>query len=261
VDVAALRRHWGLQDAFVIGAFGPFTNSNSIKVCLRAFKHFLGIRPEARCLLVGTDPEGHGLAETVRVLDLEEQVVFTGRLPAAEFARHLLVPDLILYLRHSYSGGTLQTPLRLLGLGRPTILSEIEPLAGFLEGCCAKVPPGEGEEDLLLALIVRLAEDKELRRRLGDNARRFVQHHHGVSQVARQHLDLFKDIATGAARPVRTPADWTRGLTREVGSILADWGLEETSDALLSPIARAIEDLFPLFPETAVKERHMEESH
>jgi glycosyltransferase involved in cell wall biosynthesis len=255
-----LRRQWGLGDTFVVGAFGPFATDNGIEVCLRAFKRFLGTRPEARCLLVGPPPDGYDLAGMVQALGLEGTVISTGPLPAAEFAWHLLVPDLAIHLRHAHSRGTLQTPLRLLGLGRPTILSEIEPLAGFPEGCCAKVPPGEGEEDLLLALMARLAADGDLRRRLGDNGRHFVQRHHDVIRVARQHLDLFENMAADSAWPVPTPDYWRRGIIQETGTILADWGLEETGNILLSPIARAIEEIFPLFPETNTTEGYVEGS-
>jgi glycosyltransferase involved in cell wall biosynthesis len=261
VDVAALRRRWGLGDTFVIGVLGPFTSGNCLEVCLQAFNRLLQIRPGARCLLVGAHPEGYDVAKVVRALGLEGKIVCSGQLPPAEFAQHLLVPDLAIYLRHSHSGGTLHTPLRLLGLGRPTILSEIEPLAGFPEGCCAKVPPGEGEEDLLLALMARLTTDGDLRRRLGDNARRFVQHHHGVARVARQHLDLFENMATDSTWPVPPPDYWRRRIVQETGTILADWGLGGSGDALLSPIAQTIEEIFPLTPATNTKDGHAEESH
>jgi hypothetical protein len=123
------------------------------------------------------------------------------------------------------------------------------------------VSPGEGEEELLLALMVRLAEDKELCHRLGDNARRFVQQHHDVARVARQHLDLFAKMAAASASPVPTAGHWRRGLIHETGAILADWGLEAADDSLLSPIAQAIEEIFPLFPETNTEEGHGGDSH
>ncbi|MGD8626780.1 MAG: glycosyltransferase [Anaerolineae bacterium] len=261
VDVAALRRRWGLSDAFVVGTFGLLIPDKRIEVCLRAFKRFLAVRPGAHYLLVGVHPESYDVPAMVAELGLEERVIATGWLPPVEFAQHLMVPDLAVHLRYPHIGGTLYTPLRLLGLGRPTILSEIEPLAGFPEGCCAKVPPGEGEEDLLLALMVRLAEDKELRHRLGDNARRFVQQHHDVVRVARQHLDLFAEMAAASASPVPTASYWRRELIHETGAILADWGLKAASDSLLSPIARAIEEIFPLLPETSIEEGDAEDSH
>jgi len=244
VDIEALRRRWGVQDAFVLGTFGLFIPDKRIEVCLRVFQRFLEVRPDARYLLVGQHSPPYDVPGMIRTHGLEDRVTLTGWMDPLEFAKHLCVPDITIHLRSPHIGGTLYTPIRLLGLGQPTILSDIEPLAGFPEGCCAKVPPDEYEEETLLAFLKRLAEGGELRHQMGENARQFVACHHNVEQIARDHLGFFDEVVSAPA-PVKEPAtkSWQDQLVRDSAAILAGWGVSEQDEALLAPIAEAIAEL------------------
>jgi len=245
VDVEALRRRWGVDGCFVVGTFGLFIPDKRIEVCLRAFQRFLDIRPDARYLLVGDHSPAYDVPGLIRSNALEDRVTLTGWMDALQFVQHLCVPDITIHLRHPHIGGTLYTPIRLWGLGQPTILSDIEPLADLPEGCCAKIPPDEYEEDTLLEILKYLAEHQELRRQMGDNARQFVHRHHNVAHIARQHLDFFEEVVSAPARPVEptAPNSWTSQLVQESAAVLAHWGVSEQDDALLAPIAAAIAQL------------------
>jgi glycosyltransferase involved in cell wall biosynthesis len=247
VDVEALRRRWGVQDAFTLGTFGLFIPHKRIEVCLRVFRRFLEVQPNAHYLLVGQHSPFYDVPEMIRAHELEDRVTLTGWMDALEFTQYLCVPDVVIHLRYPHIGGTPYTPIRLLGLGQPTILSDIEPLAGFPEGCCTKILPDEYEEDTLLAILKRLAEDADLRRQMGENARRFVARQHDVEQIAREHLEFFAEVVATPA-PAKEPATktWQDRLVRDSASVLASWGVTEKDEYLLAPISQAIGELFPL---------------
>ena len=245
VDVGALKRRWEMEDCTIVGTFGFFIPDKRIDVCLRVFKKFLDVRPDARYLLVGGHSPYYDVPGFIRSYGLETWVRLTGWMDALEFAQHLCIPDVAIHLRYPHIGGTLYTPIRLLGLGRPTILSDIEPLAAFPEGCCAKIAPDDCEEDTLLAVLTYLTEHEDVRRQMGDNARQFIHRNHSGSQIARKHFRFFEQVATSDAKPTmeRTPGLWDGQLVREAAVALAEWGVTEEDDELLRPIAAAIASL------------------
>jgi glycosyltransferase involved in cell wall biosynthesis len=243
VDVQALRQRWRVDSRFVIGTFGLFTTADKrIDVCLRVFKRFLDFMPDARYLLVGSYSAQYDVPAMVRAYGLEERVVVTGWMDALQFAQHLCVPDIAIHLRYPHIGGTLYTPIRLLGLGIPTILSDIGPLQEFPEGCCAKILPDEYEEETLLKTLCYLAERNDFRQQMGENGRQFIQQHHNVNQVACEHLDFFRQVASSPVGTTRAqmPGVWEGHLIRQCAGALARWGVEETEDMMLTPIAEAI---------------------
>jgi hypothetical protein len=76
----------------------------------------------------------------------------------------------------------------------------------------------------LLRHILRMAGDRDLRRRLGDSARRRVEAHHSIERAARARVAFFDQLAAAAAAAWRGPAGRFRPLvdvdlvTRGLGS-------------------------------------------
>jgi glycosyltransferase involved in cell wall biosynthesis len=246
LDVQALKKRWGVDGSFLVGTFGLFTSPDRrIDICLQAFKRFLNTRPDARYLLVGTHSPEYDVLDMIQSYELEDSVTLTGWMDALEFAQHLCVPDIAIHLRYPHLGGTLYTPIRLLGLGQPAILSDIEPLAEFPEGCCAKVIPDEYEEDTLLEMLEYLAEHEDLRRQMGENGRQFIHENYNVTQIAQQHLDFFEQVASSPANPIEEQfaESWTSYLVQESAAILAGWDVNDDEEVLLTPIAEAIASL------------------
>lgn len=242
-EVQALKQRWGMDGSFIVGTFGLFSSTDKrVEVCLRAFKRFLNVRPDARYLLVGSHPSEYDVSAMIRSYGLEDSVTLTGWMDTLDFTQHLCVPDILIHLRYPHLGGTLYTPIRALGLGKPTILSDVEPMAGFPEGCCAKLPHDEYEEDTLLEILAYLADHEELRRSMGENAREFIHQNCNVVQIAQQHLDFFEQVASDPTRPDKglSPCLWSDDLVRESAAVLAEWGVTEDEEAILAPIAAAI---------------------
>jgi len=242
VDVDGLRKRWDIEGQFIIGTFGLFIPDKRIDVCLRAFKRFLAVRPDARYMLIGQNSPYYDVPGMIRDYGLGEYVTLTGWMDALEFTQHLFLPDIVIHLRYPHIGGTLYTPLRLLGLGRPTILSDIEVLMDLPEGCCVKIAPDEYEEETLFAMLCYLAEHPDLRQKMGENARRFIQEHHNVARIARQHVEFFEEVVASPPKPFTRPPSqfWDEQLVRESAAILARWGVSDVDDDLLQPIADAI---------------------
>lgn len=237
-------------EAFVVASFGFLTAAKRPGLLLRAFARLRREAPHARLLLVG-EVSPHFDFASLAIPDLMAGVSVTGRLELADFLRYMAAADLAVNLRHPSAGETSGTLIRLLGMGKPVVVSNTGAFAEVPDGCCAKVDVGDGEEELLLAYLRRLAADEPLRRQMGDNARRHVATHHSLAASARAYADfLHATVATGAA-PFRAlpplapypPEDILSDLIRDLAADLSDLGLAETDDDLLAPFAAALVDL------------------
>jgi glycosyltransferase involved in cell wall biosynthesis len=248
VDVASLRARWGLEDRFVVGSFGLFAPDKRLDVCLRAFSRLLESRPDATYLLCGQAFPGYDLPMMIQTSGLADKVIFTGWMEPVLFAQHMVLLDLAVQLRYPHIGGTPFTPIRLMGLGVPTIISDTAPVAELPEGACAKLLSDEYEEQTLAALLQYLAGHEQVRRQMGEHGRRTIQALHDPDRVAEQVLAFIEQVV--ALPPDDSGAVMTTRerdlLLQGVGSTLADWGVRETDDSWLLPIAQAIGDLFTL---------------
>jgi len=244
-DGQALRQELGLEDRFVVATFGLLIRDKQLDVALRAFARFRATHPQSAYLLVGPVERDYDLAGAVRRMGLEDSVRLVGWQPPPSFVRHMFVADLALHLRYPHVGGTPFTPFRLMGLGVPTIVTNIEPLAEIPEGCCAKVDVDEHEEDVLLATMQYLADSADARRQMSEQARCFIQDHHLPPRIAGQYQTFIQQVLSRPIEPssAQTSGTWEDKLIADVGAILSAWGLQGTEDALLLPIAEAIAGL------------------
>jgi glycosyltransferase involved in cell wall biosynthesis len=128
----------------------------------------------------------------VRYIGLADRVILTGWQSPPDFARYMLALDIGIHLRYPHIGGTPYTPIRLMGLGINTIVSEIEPLAEIPEGACIKILPDDYQERTLAVMLDYLADHADFRQQLSQNAQRFIAQHHDLSQIARSTLEFME---------------------------------------------------------------------
>lgn len=250
-DPAAARAALGLPpDVPVVATFGYITAPKRLDLCLAAFARLRRERPRARFLVVGEVDPGAGLGDLL-ASGLGAGVEVLGHLPMERFLDAMTAADVALNLRYPTAGETSATLLRLLALGRATVVTDAGAFAEIPDGCCAKVPPGPGEEELLAAMLRRLAGDAELRRAMGAAARRHMAAHHSFEAAAGAYAGLVAEVVERGLVPRPAvpplapypPEDLASELARRVGAELADLGIGDADDELLEVPARAIADL------------------
>jgi glycosyltransferase involved in cell wall biosynthesis len=241
----AIRRALGLEGRFVVSSFGFVTPAKRPAVVLRAFARFQRYRPNAVCCLVGQITPGIDLATLIDVLSLPGDAVrITGRVELDEFMRYMLATDVAVNLRYPTCGETSGCVMRLLGLGIPTLVSDVGGFSELPDDACAKIPIGPWEEETLVAFLNALVSDPKLRQAMGANARRHIQTHHTLAGSARAYTDFIERVVVGEAAPVVEPiVSPLPAILAGIGATLAGWGITEHDDALLHPIAQTLIDL------------------
>lgn len=184
-----------LPRQFVIGSFGHMAPHKRIDVALAAFAQFRRSHPDAIYLLVGeTDPTAQ-IDKIVDDLGLRKAVVRTGRLPdLTSFKAYAVACDACVNLRYPSAGETSASALRLLSLGRPTLVSDVDAFSELPDDCCVKVPIGPNEVSDVFSHFERLASDPGLRYALGARAREMVWRDHSPERVAELYLEAIQSI-------------------------------------------------------------------
>lgn len=195
MDRAACRHRLGLDLAGrYIGFVGSFFRHQGIDVLIDAAPTILHRFPDVRFLLVGDGVMRRIWAERISERGLSASFLFTGQVPYPEVPLHIGATDLCVAPFLADRGDA--SPLKLfdyLACGRPVVASAIPPLHGLLsraEGI-APVPPEHSEA--LAKEIIRLLEDRETARRLGEKGRQWVLQAHSWHSAAQRLLQLCEE--------------------------------------------------------------------
>ncbi|MBN1454112.1 MAG: glycosyltransferase family 4 protein [Anaerolineales bacterium] len=243
LDMGALRAQWGLEGRFVIGSCGILVPDKRIDICLRAFTRFLTHHPDAAYFFVGNYPARYDLPGIIHKYDLDDHVRITGWMDPIAFTQHMQLLDLGVHLRYPHIGGTPFTPFRMMGLGIPTLISDIEPLADLPEGTCVKVMPDEFEEETLFELFSELADNEGLRCQIGENGAHWIREHHDAAQIAAQYIQVIENAISGftSRRPFHGKTNHaTTYLIQETADLIYNLGISLQDDESLQFFADAV---------------------
>ncbi len=249
LEPAAARAALGVgPDEIVVATFGYITPAKRLEALLRAFAALRRTTPAARLVIVGE------VAPRYDIWDSEQAhtpaVTWVGRSELGPFLQWMAAADIAVNLRWPTGGETSGTFVRLLGMGKPVIATRGGAFAEIPAGCCALVDAGGDEVEVLTALLELLARRPDVRREMGDNARRLAAAWTLEASAAGYDRWLRQCVAEDwQPRPLRPPLAPTAGddIATEVlahtAAAATDLGVDETDDELLQALAIPLTDL------------------
>ena len=194
-DRAEARRRLGLpSDAAILASFGHINAWKRVEPTLRAVARLRAHGIDARYILVGSVSPNYDLRGLIARSRLEDAVTITGYVPREQFEAYVAAADICINLRYPTGGETSASLLRLLGAGRPTLVSAIGALAELPPGVAAQVDPGPAEGDQILAYCHLLLSRPELAAALGQRARSFVATEHHLARSAEGYARVLADL-------------------------------------------------------------------
>ncbi len=181
----AARARLGLPPtALILASFGHINAYKRIEPALLALADLRNTWPDARYILVGSVSPHYNLAGLVQRLGLAEAVQITGYVPRSAFEDYVAAADICINLRYPTAGETSASLLRLLGAGRPTLVTATGAFAELPRAVAAQVDPDSSEGDLIRAYCHLLASYPALATALGAQARAYVARAHSLDQAA-----------------------------------------------------------------------------
>ena len=171
---AEVRASMNLGDSPTIVFVGGFYVWHDTSTLLRSFGRVVASRPDARLLLVGDGEHRPAAARLAAELGLAGSARFVGAVPHAEVPRVLAAADIAVAPYPEMRQTMWFSPLKLfeyMASGLPIVATAVGQIAEVIRpgGNGLLVPPGD--ELALAAALESLVADRELRTRLGQQAR------------------------------------------------------------------------------------------
>lgn len=183
--------------SFLFGSLGYITASKRIDAVLNVLASLKAEGYPVKLLLVGKLLPGCEALRSIEELGLGQDVIVTGFVDTRTFREYLTVPDAFIALRHPSAGETSGSVIKMMGTGKPIILSDHHAFSEMPDNCCLKVSTGEYEEQELREKLLILVDDPDLCSRIGENARRNVMVNNDIQSSARQYVEFASEVLTG----------------------------------------------------------------
>ncbi|TAL12313.1 MAG: glycosyltransferase family 1 protein, partial [Nitrospirae bacterium] len=188
----AIRADLGLRpDATVIGAVARFVPDKGLDVLLQSVALLAKRFPGLQCLLVGDGPLREDLRALSRALGLEGRVLFSGY--RTDVPRVLSALDL--YMLPTRREGFGVAFAEAMSMEVPVIASRIAPLDEVIEDGRTGVLAAAGDAEAFARAAEPLLADPDLRRKMGQAARKRVLERFEQSLMCRAYERLFLECA------------------------------------------------------------------
>lgn len=151
--------------------------------------------PRLVFLIIGDGADRTMLVDSVRKSGLQDRFRFTGWLDHAAVAAHLRLADMALMT--SSTEGMSAAYLEAMASSLPLLASNIAAAREVVEHGQNGFLFPVGDVDAIADLIVDVAADPTLRRRVGGNARAYVERNHCPEAA----IDQLRDVITDLLRP------------------------------------------------------------
>jgi glycosyltransferase involved in cell wall biosynthesis len=176
----------------LIGVLGYLRESKRLASVLRAFH-----RARSACditLLVAGDFVSSDLARGMEpLLRSDSSILRIGHVSERDFWRHAAAIDACVNLRYPAAGETSAISIRLMGIGKPLLVTTGEETARFPDSACLRVDPGPAEEEMLAEYLVWLARFPDDARAIGQRAAAYVREYHAPARVAALYWRALED--------------------------------------------------------------------
>ena len=176
----------------VFGIFGYLREPKRVVPCLRAFRRIHAIRPKTALLLAGECVSRE--LDRLLVEETSHPAIYRlYHLSGSEFQNAIACIDCCLNLRYPAAGETSGIAVRLMGIGKPVILSESLENSLFPRGSCLHVTSGIAEAAELLDYMGLVTDFPRIAREIGAEAARYIQAEHSLPRVASRIWELLCD--------------------------------------------------------------------
>jgi glycosyltransferase involved in cell wall biosynthesis len=181
------------SDTFVIGKVARLFKLKGHDDLFAAFQKLLPQCPNARLLLIGDGVLRPYLENLAREMNMADKIIFAGLVPPGEVARYIGIMDCVAHLssREALSRALPQA----LAAGKPVVAYDFD----GADEICLENETGflirAGDVASVAQKLLQLANDPELRKRLGLRGQNFVRENFSVEKMVDDQYHLYLKLA------------------------------------------------------------------
>jgi len=191
----AFRQVHGLDEKFVALYAGAHGLSNDLGVVLEAAKKLL-VREDIRIVLLG-DGKDKPQLQTVAAQEGLDNLLFIPPIPKVEMPMALAAADACIAILKPIELYKTTYPNKVfdyMASGKPVILAIDGAIREVIENAGGGIPIPPGDAEALSKAIITLADDPQLARRLGNQARLFVESHFDRIDLATKFMKIMLEM-------------------------------------------------------------------
>jgi glycosyltransferase involved in cell wall biosynthesis len=195
VEIADFRTSLSAEPATtVFGIFGYLRETKRVISCLASFRRLHAARPDVALLLAG-EPASPDLNRLLETETDHPGIHRMGHLTERNLHLAAAAVDCGLNLRYPAAGETSGIAIRLMGIGKPVIGSDIPENADIPETAMLRVAPGPSEAEELFEQMALIAAFPKIGRQIGNHAAAHIRNHHAIDNVASQYWQALQRAA------------------------------------------------------------------
>jgi glycosyltransferase involved in cell wall biosynthesis len=189
-EAACYRTRLGIDaGAYLFGVFGHLRESKRLVPILETFAELRRENLRASLLVAGEFASAQ-LERAAAPLLAAPGVVRRPYLPESEFWLAASAVDACINLRNPAAGETSGIAIRLMGLGKPALLSDSLAVSRFPEDACIRIERGPAERESLRQSIRLLTLTNGAGVAIGERAARHIHDRHGVESAGIRYWEL-----------------------------------------------------------------------
>ena len=189
-DTSVFRRELGIGHGVTLfGIFGYLREPKRVVQCVETFKKLHLVKSKTALLLAG-EVVSNDLARLLASEPAHPAIFRTGHLADEEFRTAGAAVDCCLNLRYPGVGETSGIAVRLMGQGKPVVVTDNTENSDFPPESVLRVAPGVAETAELFDHMILVAEFPAIAREIGSNARLHIRKHHSLETVARRYWEV-----------------------------------------------------------------------
>lgn len=188
----------GAEGKVVIGYVGSFVDYEGLDDLVTAFAKLRERHgDQVLLLLIGDGAEYPRIKKQVTASGLETHVKMPGRLAHHEVARYYSAIDVVALPRKPLRVCEVVSPMKpfeAMAMAKPLVVSSVEALAEIVIPDRTGIVFRKGDVASLTDALAALVEDPDRRRRLGQEARRWVEANRSWEKLATDVARLYSDV-------------------------------------------------------------------
>lgn len=191
-ELARFRQQLGVDtQTALFGVFGHLRESKRLIQVLEAIR-----KVDGAALVVAGDFVSSDLERAMEPLLHHSRVIRCGYLPEELFWKYAASVDACINLRYPPAGETSGIAIRLMGIGKPVLVTAGDETAAYPEAACLRVDAGVAESDTLIAYMTWLTKFPASGHHIGRIAAEHIASHHDAGHVAEAYWKVLEEART-----------------------------------------------------------------
>lgn len=191
-NTSEIKKELDIEECPVILSPRRLVPKNGIEFLIRSAPGILKSVPNAKILIIGDGPQRTYLESLSKLLKVQESVLFLGSKKREEMPSYFAAADVIVL--PSLAEATSIVALESFAAGKPVVATEVGGLPEIVDSYVGAVVRAKSIFQLADSISM-LLNDPQKAKKLGLNARTYVENYHSWKKVSAHYLELFEKVS------------------------------------------------------------------